>query len=97
MSRDSWIAYSVKKPTIIFVLCLVVALFYYVGNSINVYKFAWLGAVFEILSIPMLIALFALPVFSFVLLVKNKFKPASLYLYSFIISLVTLLVLITSK
>jgi|GEM_PF-5676351 len=33
-----------------------VALFYYIGNSINVYKFALPGALFEMLSVAMVLA-----------------------------------------
>jgi len=56
-----------------------------------------MGTLFEILWLPMLAALFILPVLSFILLVKNKFNPRSLYLYSFIVSLVGMLLIVTSK
>ena len=97
MFRDSWIAFRFNKSLLVFVLSMLVPLFWYLGQTINVYRYAWLGALFEILSLPMLAGLFILPVFSFVLLVKNKFNPRALYLYSFIISLVSMLLIITSK
>ena len=97
MLQDSWVAFTFKKSVIVFIASIIVPLFWYLGQVINVYRYAWLGALFEILSLPMLAALFILPVFSFVLLIKNKFSPRSLYLYSFIISIVSMLLIVTSK
>ena len=97
MFRDSSVAFRFKTSVIVFIASIIVPLFWFVGQAINVYRYAWLGALFEILWLPMLAGLFILPVLSFVLLIKNKFNPRSLYLYSFIISLVSTLLIVTSK
>ena len=97
MFRDSWVAFKFKKSLLLFIVSIIVSLYWFLGQVINVYSYAWLGALFEILSLPMLAGLFILPVFSFVLLMKNNFSPRSLYLYSFIISLVSMLLIVTSK
>ena len=95
--RDSAVVFKFNISLLVFIVSIIVPLFWYIGQTINVYRYAWLGALFELLSLPMLAALFILPVFSFVLLIKNKFRPRSLYLYSFIISLVSMLLIVTSK
>ena len=97
MFRDLWVASKFKKSLLVFIVSMIVALYWLLGQVINVYYYPWLGALFEILSLPMLAGLFILPVFSFVLLMKNKFNPRSLYLYSFIISLVSMLLIVTRK
>ena len=97
MRRDSQVTFKFKVSLIVFIASIIVPLFWYLGQVINVYRYAWLGALSEILWLPMLAVLFVLPVFSFVLLIKNKFNPRSLYLYSFIISLVSMLLIVTSK
>src|SRR4026208_2243898 len=86
MLPDPTISFKLKKSLLVFVLSVLIPLFWYLGQLINVYKYAWMGTLFEILWLPMLAALFILPVLSFILLVKNKFNPRSLYLYSFIVS-----------
>jgi hypothetical protein len=68
--------------------------FWLMGQTINIYRFAIVGAIFEILWLLMLVVLFVLPVIAFVFLVKEKFNFRSLYLYSIIISAATLLLMI---
>lgn len=97
MFQDSGVAFRFTTSVIVFIASIIVLLFWFLGQAGDVYRYAWLGALFEILSLPMLAGLFALPVVSFVLLIKNKFNPRSLYLYSFIISLVGMLLIVTSK
>ena len=58
-------------------------------------RFPVIGAIYEILWIGMVIVLFGMPFYSFIMWVKNKFDFRSLYLYSFLISSIGILVLIT--
>ena len=82
-------------PVVIFITSLLVPLFWFLGQVINVYKTAFLGAVFEFLWFPMLILLFTLPVLSLLFWRRTKFNTRSLYFYSFIILIVSIFLLIT--
>jgi len=78
-----------KTSRIILLLSIILALFWYLARTNDVYSNAAIGALFEILWLPMLLLLFALPVFSFIFWRKEKFSSRSLYLYSFLISFST--------
>src|SRR6187431_342614 len=86
-----------KRSAIVFALTIVVTLYWYLPLLINVYRFPIIGAIYEILWIFMIVGLFSLPVVSFIFWIKNKFNLRSLYFYSIIISLVSILFLVTSK
>jgi len=79
---------NTKTGKIIFRLSLLASVLWCLSHIINVYSFALLGAIFEILWLPMLAALFFLPIISLVLWVKEKFNIRSLYLYSILIVLI---------
>jgi len=66
----------------VFVISFFVALFWIIGNTADVYHFAFTGAIYELLSLPMLALIIFLPVISIVLFVKDKFNLRSLALYS---------------
>lgn len=84
-----------KKSLSVFTLTIFVSLYWLAGQLVDVYRFPVLGGIYELLWIGMVIALLGLPVLSFIFLVKNKFSPRSLYFYSFIISIVSIVVLVT--
>ena len=84
-----------RKP--VFVLNLFVSLFWLSGLAINVYRFAIVGAVFEIIWLPAIALTFIMPVISFVFLIKEKFSLRSLYLYSFLIIVVPFLLVVWYK
>jgi hypothetical protein len=86
-----------KRDIIVLASTIVVSLYWLLSQLINVYQLRWLGAIYELLWVFMLICLFALPVFSIVYWIKTKFSFRSLYFYSFILSVGTVLLLITSK
>lgn len=67
-----------KRNVIVFALTLIVTLYWYLPMLFNVYHFPLVGAIYEILWIFMLAALFTMPVFSFIYWVKNKFNLRSL-------------------
>jgi uncharacterized membrane protein len=87
-----------SRQTALFILIssISVLIFWVLSQAINVYHVAFTGAVFEILSIPMLIGLLLLPVLSFIQWARQKFNRKSLYLYSFIISIASLLIIFRS-
>lgn len=80
---------------ILFLLSLFSAIYWFVANSINVYQYAIVGALFELTSILMLIVLFVVPILSLYYWYKEKFNLKSLYFYTMVISVVTLLLLMT--
>jgi len=86
-----------KGSVIVFVLTIVVTLYWYLPLLISVYRFPVIGAIYEILWVFMVLGLFALPVISFIFWAKIKFNLRSLYFYSLLISIVSILFLVTSK
>jgi len=86
-----------KGSVIVFVLTIIVTLYWYLPLLISVYRFPVIGAIYEILWIFMILGLFALPVISFIFWAKIKFNLRSLYFFSLIISLLSILFLVTSK
>jgi len=86
-----------KRSAMVFALTIFVTLYWYLPLLISVYRFPVIGAIYEILWIFMILGLFALPVISFIFCTKNKFNLRSLYFYSLIISLVSILFLVTGK
>jgi len=81
---------------IVFILSIIVPGYWWLGHVINVYSFAFVGAIFEILWLPVLLMLFVLPIISLILLIKEKVNFRSLYLYSLLIGIATILFMIFS-
>jgi hypothetical protein len=75
---------------IIFTLSVLVCLFWYIAHNINVYRFAVVGALFELAWLPMIALLVLLPIISTLLLLKEKFSFKSLPLYSLLLLLIFL-------
>ena len=82
---------KVNTPLTVFVLSVITCAFWITTQVVDVYYFAVIGAISEILWLPMIGLLFALPVVSFIFLIRDKFQLRSLHLYSFLITLITLL------
>ncbi len=59
---------------IIFMLNLINFLFWITANSINVYKYAVVGAIFEMMWLFMVAGMFVLPVLSVIFWRKKKFQ-----------------------
>ena len=71
-----------RPGRIIFVLTVITGLFWLFSNSIDVYKSAFGGAVFEILWLPVVALTFLLPVLSFVGWFRSKFDFRNYYFYA---------------
>lgn len=82
---------NTKKSKLIFLLSITVAIFWVLGKTINVYHYNFVGAVFEMLWLPAIVVLFSLPVISIIYWIKDKFNIRSLYLYSFLLMILTML------
>lgn len=86
-----------KTGKIVFLLSIVVAGYWWLGQVINVYRYAFVGALFEILWLPVLLMLVVLPIISVIMLIKEKVNIRSLYIYSFLISVTTIFFMVFSK
>jgi hypothetical protein len=87
--------YEMKK-TVLF-LSILVSLFWFASQFINIYRFALVGAIFEILWLPMILMVFCLPLISFYYLLKEKFSVNSTYLYAILIMSFTFLIILFFK
>jgi len=97
MSNDSTLHKNSKTSRIFFILSLSALTFWCLGQIINVYRFALVGAIFELLSLPMLCILFGIPILSLIFWAKEKFTMRSFYLYSALIGISTILLMVIRK
>jgi hypothetical protein len=97
MTEYSAIFGNTKTSKIVFILSVIVSLFWIFGQIINVYHFALVGAIFEMLWFPVVAMTAVLPIVSIIFLIKEKFSFRSLYLYSFFIVATTILALVFRK
>jgi len=64
----------------------------------NVYRYAFVGALFELLSIPMLLLLVALPIFCILQLIKSRGISRGYAVVSLVLIVITFILLVqTSK
>lgn len=83
------------SPTIILIVSFIVSAYWVTGNIITVYANKFVGAIFEILWLPMLLLLFILPVVSLFFWIRGHCKLNSLYLYAFAIIAAAFILIIT--
>jgi len=82
-----------RRSKIILFLSVFVCIYWSIGNLMDIYQFAIVGAIFEILWLPMLSSLFIIPALSIGFLIRDKFKTKWVYLASILIISVTVLVM----
>lgn len=82
---------------VLFILSIITILYWLTAKSSNVYDNAFIGAVFELFWLPMIISVFIGPVFSIILFVKDKYNPGSLVLYATVLQAIALYILIFFK
>jgi hypothetical protein len=82
-----------RLSKILFVLSIYILAYWSIGKSINVYQYAIVGAIYEIMWLFMLLALFGLPIIALIFLIKEKFSFRSFYLYTIIIDGFTILLM----
>ena len=73
---------------------IITCVYWYCGNFFSVYRNKICGAIIEVLWLPMLIFLFGIPIFSFIMWLKNKFRITSLYFFAFLISILCFVLMI---
>ena len=86
-----------KTGKLFFIGSICTFLYWITGNVFDVYRFAFVAAVFELLWLPMLAMLIVLPVLAFIFWVKEKFIIKSFYLFSFLIFITTIMLMIFLK
>jgi predicted membrane-bound mannosyltransferase len=78
----------------LFSVSIITILYWWIAKSLNVYNYAFLGAIFELLWLVMIAAVFIGPVFSILLFLRDKYNPRSLVLYSFLCQIIALCILL---
>ena len=86
-----------KASKIILLLSIAVFIFWLPGKSIDVYHFAFVGVIFEILWLPIIAMTFVLPIMSFVFWRKEKFNLRSRGFYSIVVLVMTILMAVFYK
>lgn len=86
-----------KKETIVTIGTVVLALFWFLAKHSALYHFAVVGAIFELLWLPMLLLLAIMPGLSFYFWRGEQWRFTSLYPYCFLLNLVTIAVLVFYK
>ena len=86
-----------KGSILVFVLSIWFVIYWFLGQIINIYEFAIVGVVYEILWLPMLLMGLVLPIVSLFFWYKEKFNFKSFYFFAFLLVVLTILVLILSK
>ena len=92
MTNSTSLFGKLQNHTLIFILSIVVSVYWIGSRIIDVYHYAVVGVLAELFWLPMLVLLLCLPVVCMIFLIKNKFNIRSLNLYSFVIILVTFLI-----
>lgn len=70
----------------IFLLTLAASVFWILAKLLPVYENKIIGAVYEMLWLPVVIILFILPIFSFLLWAGEKFRVRSVHLFSVVLA-----------
>lgn len=81
-----------RNGKIIFIFTSIFSATWLLGNMINVYQYKAMGAVFELLWLPMLCGLIILPVLAFFIWAREGFISRSFSFFSILISVATMLV-----
>ncbi len=85
------------RSKLYFLLSMIVFFFWLLSRLINVYHFALVGAIFEILWLPVILLTFILPVLTLISWSKEKFNLRSLHIITLtIIAITTLLIILSS-
>ncbi len=82
-----------KQSKLVLGLSILTLLLVIIFWSIDIYRYAFVGAVFELLWLFIIAAVFILPLIAIWGLFKNSFSLKSYYLLSILISAVSLIIL----
>lgn len=76
---EKLVAHSRMKGLLFIIVTLLVSQFWILSSTINVYKYAIVGVLFELLWLPMLLFLFIIPIVSLFFWSKNKWRLKTVY------------------
>lgn len=79
---------------ILFITSAAVLIYWTLSRTVDIYRFAVVGAIYEILWLFMLLSLIGLPILSILFLVKEGFNVRSLYLYTILLAVASVLVMV---
>ncbi len=84
-----------RDNKVLFVISIAIVILVLVGRVVNVYYFAVIGAIFELINLPLLGLLFGLPLYCLYVFWKDRFNPKSLALYSALLLTAAIFLLIS--
>lgn len=58
---------------------------YFIGSNFDIYKYTVVGAIFELIWLPVILLMFVLPIVSFFFWRTEKFRLKSAYTFSLLI------------
>ncbi len=88
---------KLKNGKILSLLSMLVFAFWTIAKRTNVYKFNFIGAIFEMLWLPMLVLCIITPLLAIYFWRKEKFILKSFNLFAVVVFLITLLSLFMYK
>lgn len=94
MEKDRIILQNPTLPKIVFGFSGAVAIFWSVTLFTDVYHFAVVGAIYEILWLPMILLVYILPFVSLILWILEKFNTKSFSFYAFLLLLLTVVIIV---
>ena len=74
-----------------FLLSALILLYWVIVFSIDVYEYALIGAIYEILWLPFIVLLYTLPILNIGMVIKNKFSLKTFWLYGLLLNGLTVL------
>ena len=96
MTTDNRLLHGNSKiGNIIILINVLFVAVWMVRNNINVYKVPLVGAIYELIWLPLIVCLFSLPIVSLIYWKKDGFKLKSKFLYLILLSVLTIVLLLT--
>lgn len=89
------VAQNQKLANIVLITSLFFSIYWIGVHLINVYSWAFVGAIYEILWLPALVIIYVLPVLLLLLAFMNKFRINTKYYISLGILVLTIILLFT--
>ena len=80
------------ESKILFAVTFLVCLYWLTGLRVNVYEYAFVGAIFELLFLPMALLFIVLPIVAVWLLTMQRFSLRNLSWYALLMQLFTLII-----
>lgn len=79
---------------ILFFTSVGVLIYWCLGQLVDIYYFAVVGAIYEIVWLFMLFALLVLPILSLIFWIKERFNVMSLYFYTILVVIINILLIV---